>query len=317
MLSPVMSFQLSREAETVLHTAALQPFVLSGLACLTQTITDTSEVTRALKHLRVSIDAPRPDFVHVRVQHEDRVLSFREGLALLPDQRLASVAARIVTTDEGVFRFDPAEAFAKVVAVYAIDWSNFMPYAPSVRAHFMTDPRPRQEQFLRAFLRLYEEGTDVTGLAGAEAAAGWLRSIRVCTDQHTLVLRPPQSLPALDRLEGDLREALGVLTEALTTLRDALAPDWHRASEAVYLSNVFAALTVNLHAPLAEVLALLHVPPPRVSFQVLAAGCSSLLANERLPLESQDPVVVAALPALVSLWKTLENATKRAMDGGW
>lgn len=241
-------------------------------------------------------------------------MSFRDGLGLLPRHRLAPVAAGIVTTQEGAFRFDPAEAFAKVVSVYRIDWSHFMPYAPTVRAHFITDARPRQEEFLRAFFELYDAGTDVTSLAGADAAAAWLRSIRVFTAQHTLVLRAPLAVSSMDLLERDLREAHGALTEALTTLRDALAPDWDRANEALYLSAALAALP---GAPLAEVLAVLQVPPPRASFQVLTAGCASLLAHERLPLESKDPVVVAAMPALVRGWKALEDATQRAVAGGW
>lgn len=170
--------------------------------------------------------------MHLQLRWRGEVRPFRDVVPLLarwPKQGIGGAIER-VETGARWFDVDAKEAFSRVVSTYTISYSNFMPYAPTVRARFFNDPPETQQGFLRAFLDLYDEDTDVTHLKGADAAAAWLRGHRVCRAQQTLVLRDDVDdvVRPVDgsALELDLREALAAFAAVVDDVQRALLPEF-------------------------------------------------------------------------------------------
>jgi hypothetical protein len=187
------------------------------------------DVDEALLHTLLSLEAPRPDRVQVRARVGTRDLSMRDAAALLttstwPKWQNVCAVTRVETRAEGFFDVEAAEAFARVVSTYRVNWSNFMPYAPAVRAHFMSDPPAEQQAFLRAFLHLYDQGTDVTYQPGADAAAAFLRERQRYLAWHTIVVDDvgPAVLPNAAGCEAAFYAALAAYIEALTSTQQAV-----------------------------------------------------------------------------------------------
>jgi hypothetical protein len=327
-----MAFALSAQGKWMLRSAQALPFVVSGAAHLLRTVRDESLVNLGFKHLQLSVDAPKPDFVHLRAVHQGRPLSFREAAALLQGAQVCAQVERLETATTGHFEFDPAEAFARVVSIYDIDWSNFMPYAPAVKAGFMGDGRERQEEFLREFLALYEAGTDVTAIAGAPAAVEWLKSTRCFVAQHTVVLRPAVVVPPAEPLERALHEAVLEVEAQLAALHAVLAaprvvpkgpPVEQLYSPVAYplreVREVLKFTSGSEPAPgLPEVLAQLQVPPPRRAFHSLMLAARGLEGTLRFEDdESALPAVAAARPAIEEAWAAMQHALEAALQSGW
>jgi hypothetical protein len=254
----------------------------------------------------------------------------------------------IATADVGHFDVDAKEAFARVVSIYTLSYSNFMPHAPTVRRHFFNDTAAAQQRFLRTFLRLFDDDTDVTALPGARAAAEWLRARRVFLAQHTLVLRDdidgvvPASAVDVDAIERELREAHADFADVVTRVNRASASEFGRRTFGEELRaaasdgdgdrrfshiadddlgtalswlarRARASLTATPHehdAPLVELLTALHVPPHRQALQALTTACGAL-ASESLP-DPPEPSVAAAMPLLTAARDRLQRAAQAA-----
>lgn len=299
-------------------------------------------VDEALLHTLLSVAAPRADRVHLRAQIGDRLVPFTDAVTALstwPKQQIGAAIDRVDTSDVGHFDVDPREAHARVVSIYTINWSNFMPYAPSVRHRFFSDPPSAQQGFLRTFLDLYDEGTDVTGLEGGAAAADWLRAHRVYRAQHTLVLRADldhrdHDVTDIDALERELREAHAAFADVVTAAHRAIVCDFkastdysenihrfrHLADDDLYTDLSYlakqarASLTATpttLDARLVELLTALGVPPGRRALQALATACASLL-TELMPYEP-SPEVASRLPPVFAARDRLRHAVQTAL----
>lgn len=327
-----MAFALSAQGKGVLRSAQALPFVVSGAAHLLRTTRDESLVNLGLKHLQLSVDAPRPDFVHLRAEHQGRPLSFREAAALLQGPQVSAQVERLETATTGHFELDPAEAFARVVSLYDIDWSHFMPYAPAVKAGFMRDGRERQEDFLREFLLLYEEGTDVTAIAGAPAAVDWLKSTRRFVAQHTVVLRASVAAPPAAPVERALEEGMLEVEAQLAALHAVLAAPLE-VPKGPPLEQLYSPVSYPLRelrealqsargsepAPgLPEVLAQLQVPVRRRAFHSLVLAAQGLEGALRFEDdEAALPALAAARPALEEAWAAMQRALAAARQSAW
>lgn len=327
-----MAFALSAKGKWMLRSEQALPFVVSGAAHLLRSVRDESLVNLGLKHLQLSVDAPRPDFVHLRAEHHGQPLSFREAAALLQGPQVRAQVERLETATTGHFEYEPAEAFARVVSIYDINWSHFMPYAPAVKAGFMRDGRERQEEFLREFLALYEADTDVTGIAGAPAAVEWLKSTRRFIAQHTVVLRPAVVVPPAEPLERALHETVLEVEAQLAALHAVLAaplvvpkgpPVDQLYSPVVYpLREVREALKFTRGSEpvpgLPEVLAQLQVPVWRRTFHSLALAAQDLEGKLRFEDdEAALPALAAARPGLEEAWAAMLTAIEAARQYGW
>ncbi|MGV3622734.1 MAG: hypothetical protein ACO1OB_18085 [Archangium sp.] len=329
-----MAFQLSNsarymlEADPVEHAdgfhepAGLRPTVSAVTALLRS---ESRELDRALLHTLISVDEPRADRVHLRLQHRGEVRPFRDVVHLLsrwPKRHIGSAIERIDTSAHW-FDVDPREAYAKVVSTYTINYSNFMPYAPGVKRRFFTDPPHFQQGFLRAYLDLYDQGTDVTHMPGADQAAGWLRSRRSCRAQRTVVLRDdltPGDVD-VDALERELHEALASLAELVAKLQRVSVIELRKTMpERIAEENLptdmqtFARMTKQLlintpkqnHAGLVEVLTELHVPPGEIALAALALACDAV-TEAPMPYDPL-PSTREALPQLQAAQARLKTA---------
>ncbi|MEW6433968.1 MAG: hypothetical protein AB1730_20905 [Myxococcota bacterium] len=85
---------------------------------------------RALKHVFLSVDAPVGNFTHVTAGDE----TFRDFVCGVEawNGRLSPHVASLTRDTAHAFDFEPQEFYRRVVQVYDVDDSNFMPYAPSV-----------------------------------------------------------------------------------------------------------------------------------------------------------------------------------------
>ncbi len=347
-----MAFSLSKaaryrlEADPVERSDGFQEapgvrFAVAAVASLLRraALGDLQEelVSRALLHTLVSVDAPRADRVHLQLRWRGEVRPFRDVVPLLarwPKQGIGGAIER-VETGARWFDVDAKEAFSRVVSTYTISYSNFMPYAPTVRARFFNDSPETQQGFLRAFLDLYDEDTDVTHLKGADAAAAWLREHRVCRAQQTLVLRDdvddvvrPVDVSAL---ELELREALAAFAGLVDGLQRVVvaefrtSPRYHpamaRLTDAQLPTDLqpFVRLTQTLvtgapgelSAGLVELLTELQVPPGLRALSALAVACVPL-TEEPMPYEP-SPTTQAALPSLLAAQERLKRATAAAL----
>lgn len=267
------------------------------------------DVDAALLHTLTSLDAPRPDRVHLVARVGERTVSMRDAAALLttrqwPKWQNVCAIVRVETRDDGFFDVEPAEAFARVVSTYRVNWSNFMPYAPAVRASFMRDTPAEQQAFLRAFLHLYDEDTDVTHEPGAHAAAAFLRERRQYLAWHTVVIDDgmPAALPSPAACEGALHAALSAYIDTLTSTQQALRAEqpaatywlWHQLQTAHELSSTAG-------GAFSEVLRALLVPAPLVTTLSLANAATLATADsscfQYLP---PSDVLAAAMPTLLA-----------------
>ncbi|HEY1098073.1 MAG TPA: hypothetical protein VGF99_04055 [Myxococcota bacterium] len=318
-------------------------------------------VDEALLHALLSVDAPRADRVHLRLKVRGEVRPFRDVVTVLARWPRQHIGRAIVGVETGTrfFDVDVKEAYAKVVSIYTINWSNFMPYAPTVRARFFTDPPEHQQGFLRAFLELYDDGTDVTGLDGADKAAAWLRAKRRCMGEQTLVLRDDVDTivdaivdtTAVDVIEGrgttdrvadavalesELRDALAAFADVVADTQRALLADFKTTTRyreyafeldklppahwptdmqwLVQCTNEVLTASPPHHAALAELLAILQVPPGQIACSTFASACASL-AEASLPWQPQ-PITQAALPALTSSQERLRRAARAVLERG-
>jgi hypothetical protein len=272
------------------------------------------DVDEALLHTLLSIDAPRADRVHVRARVAARDVSMREAAALLttsrwPKSQNVCAVTRVESRAEGFFDVQPAEAFARVVSTYRVNWSNFMPYAPAVRAHFMSDPLAEQQAFLRAFLYLYDEDTDVTHQPGAAAAAAFLRERQRYLAWHTIVVDDvmPPVLPNPAACEAAFYEALAAYIDALTSTQQAVRDERDAFFQlGHHLQAVQETQLSSKKSAFAEVLAALLVPAPMVTMLAWASAVAAL-TSESLYLEylPPSPPLVAATPVLTSTQATL------------
>jgi len=285
-----------------------------------------ADVDEALLHTLLSIDAPRSDRVHLRARVAGVEMSVRDAAALLttsawPKWQNACAISRIETRAEGFFDVEPAEAFARVVSTYTVNWSNFMPYAPAVRAHFMSDSTSAQQAFLRAFLSLYDDGTDVTYQPGADRAAAFLRERQRFLAWHTMVLNdvaPARRLPDAGACESALHVALTAYVDALTSASQAVR---EVRSEFFHLEHLADAArkvhTASKTSPLADVLVSLLVPAPMVASLTLAQAVLDMTAEgmslEYTPL---SPSLAAALPLLSSTHAALAAAANAVLGSG-
>lgn len=284
------------------------------------------DVDEALLHTLLSLDAPRPDRVHLRARLGDRELSMRDAAAWMtttkwPKRQNVCAIGRVETRAEGFFDVEPAEAFARVVSTYRVNWSNFMPYAPAVRAHFMSDPPAEQQAFLRAFLQLYDDNTDVTHQPGAHAAATFLRERRRYQAWHTVVLddATPGALTPMAVCEAALHDAHAAYIGALLSTQQALIVE-QPAARYWLAHRLEAAQTLSLEAKdgvFAEVLRALLVPAPLVSALSLADAAAAVTAD-RAHLEHLPPstVMTEAMPALVSTHAALARAADAVLRCG-
>lgn len=340
-----MSFSLSRWARYFLeadpieridgfHEAEGVRVAVAAVGTLLRNAHD-DVVNEALLHTLVSVDEPRADRVHLRVKSRGEVRPFRDVVPLLakcPKQFIGGAIERIETGARW-FDVDAKEAFAKVVSIYTIQYSNFMPYAPAVKRHFFTDPPEHQQGFLRAFLDLYDQGTDVTHMKGADKAAEWLRAQRVCRAQQTLVLRDDVLAVDVVAIETELREALAAFADIVTELQRTSLVEFRKSERFRQFSmarlpeenlptdmQTFARITKEVingtpkdhSAGLVELLTELKVPTSQIALSALARACVAL-SDEPMPYDPQ-PATLAALPTLLAAQERLKAATKNAIE---
>jgi hypothetical protein len=173
-----------------------EPFAVSAMVTALKRARTEEARDELLKRVLVSVDAPTPDRTYIHCS---------DGTALTSLPQQLSAAVDIVTSTEGRFDVTPSEAFQHVLSIYTVDWSNMMPHAPTIRAGFMTDTRANQQWFLSEFLDLYDRGSDVSALPGADKAARWLRSRQRYLAHHTLVLHA-RPTPTLDEVKREVSE---------------------------------------------------------------------------------------------------------------
>lgn len=337
-----MAFSLSKSARYCLeadpiersdgvHEAEGLRFAVAAVATLLRRQVHEDVLAQVLLHALVSIDEPRRDRVHFRLKWRGEVRPFRDVVSLLanwPKQFIGGAIERIETGTHW-FDVDARDAFAKVVSIYTIDYSNFMPYAPTVRRRFFKDPPEVQQDFLRAFLSLYDEGTDVTHMPGADEAAEWLRGHRVCRAQQTLVLRDDLTVRAVDvaEVERELREALAAFAAVIEAVQRTLVSefrtmrgldnvaDQYLPTDTSHLSRttkrLLTATADEHHVGLVEVLTVLQVPPGQIALSALARACASLI-DEPMPYDPK-PVTQVAMPLLLAAQERLKVATMQAL----
>lgn len=308
-----MSWYFDQPFHAVVHSPQDAPFVLSALAHLLQPRSARLTVERALKHVFVSVDEPVGNFTHVTAQ--DR--SFRDFVRGLPrwEGRLSPHVETITTDTAHAFDFDPQEFYRRVVQVYDVDYSNFMPYAPTVKRRFLTDDPVQRKNFGHLFIAWYDRESYLDK-PGARAAVEWLKSIRRYLAKHTVVGRaPPATPPSLSSLEGGLTEALARFRDELRAHLPASAhgdPLHYYADELDRLVAPPEAVHPQRREALVEVLQALLLPPPRIHFFQRIAGTRDLLARWR---QSQRPEVDRA--ALQEATAHLRDAAGAALAWAW
>lgn len=290
-----MSYYFDSPLHAVVHSPEDAPFVLSAVAHLLKTERDRLAVERALKHVFVSVDAPVGNFAHVTAGDE----TFRDfvyGLGAW-DGRLSPHVASITRDTAHAFDFDPQEFYRRVVQVYDVDWSNFMPYAPGVKRTFLTDDPVQRKNFGHLFIAWYDRDGYREKTPGVREAVDWLKGLRRYLAQHVVVpRRPPAEAPPAAALEGELIAALAAALDAVSA-RVGAAP------YVPYLSEAKRQLERALRPepgptdqggdPFGQVLRLLQLPAPRaLLFRRIEAARQAIRGARSWALSAEDAAVV-------------------------
>lgn len=309
-----MSYYFDSPFHAVVHSPEDAPFVLSAVAHLLRTGRDRLAVERALKHVFLSVDAPVGNFTHVTAGDE----TFRDFVFGLDawDGRLSPHVASLTCDTAHAFDFEPQEFYRRVVQVYDVDYSNFMPYAPSVKRTFLTDDPVQRKNFGHLFLAWYDRDWYREKTPGAREAVEWLKGLRRYLAQHVVVpRRPPAQAPDAGALEGELIEALAAALDAVST-RVGDAP------HVPYLSEAKRQLEHALRlAPrpgdhgsdtFEKVLGVLQLPAPRaLLFRRVAAAREALRYRDSWQLPADDAAAVT--PAVARL----ATATDACLRWAW
>lgn len=309
-----MSYYFDSPLHAVMHSPEHAPFVLSAVAHLLRNERDRLAVERALKHVFLSVDEPIGNFAHVTAGEQ----SFRDFVYGLDawNGRLSPHVASITRDTAHAFDFEPREFYQRVVQVYDVDYSNFMPYAPSVKRTFLTDDPVQRKNFGHLFLAWYDRDWYREKTPGAREAVEWLRGLRRYLAQHVVVpRRPPADAPGVGALEGDVLEALSASLAAISArvgdspYRPYLSDAKRQLEDALSLDRQPDDRPPDTFA---DVLELLQLPKPRTQFfRRIAAARVLLQRRSSWELSSDDAASVT--PAL----DRLEAATNACVTWAW
>lgn len=305
-----MSYYFDSPFHAVVHSPDAAPFVLSAVADLLKTGRDRLVVERALKHVFLSVDAPVGNFAHVTAGD----VTFRDFVYGLDAWagRLSPHVQSITRDTAHAFDFEPTEFYRRVVQIYDVDYSNFMPYAPSVKRTFLTDDPVERKNFGHLFLAWYDRDWYREKTPGAREAVDWLKSLRRYLAQYVVVpRRDPADVPDAGSLQGALIEALSEAVDAVSA-RVGTSPYVPHLSEAKRQLERALRLDAGERDTLAEVLAVLQLPAPRaLLFSRIDATRDALRARDTWRLTDEDATAVT--PAL----ERLTEATDACLRWAW
>ncbi|MBS2027376.1 MAG: hypothetical protein JST54_05670 [Deltaproteobacteria bacterium] len=204
-------------------------FVLGALARRPESAALDDETDRARVHLRLTLDAPQPDRVHVDALQRNVRRSFREVLAELrktgwrfeADGLSPWVAAIHGSTSAGFEDLDAAEMFARCIVHYD-GIPHAMPHHEWVKREFRSWNHESQANFAHLFIDWYDRDW-YRDLPGIPAALVWLESKRRFLKRWTVELRDKPEPPSDDARHFEPR-VYAALAEAKDALVRATEP---------------------------------------------------------------------------------------------